>query len=87
MITLYAVLFVVYALGTAVFVPTSVIGGQLEHAIGFGDYLELAWLTASVSLVGGALGSLVEGDDSVRNAAYRAYADERIERNGGSDGG
>jgi hypothetical protein len=84
-LTHYAVLFVVYALGATVFVPTSVDRG--EHAIGFGDYLELAWWTASVSLVGGTLGSLVESDDSVRNAADRAHADERKERNGGSDGG
>lgn len=66
-------------MGAAVFVPSGVISGQLKHEIGAGDYLELAWLTASVSLVGGALGSLIESDDAVRNAAYRAHADERIE--------
>jgi hypothetical protein len=59
-----------------------VIAGVTDHQLGIREYLELAWLTTSVSLVGGALGSLIESDEAVRDAAYRTHADERIETEG-----
>lgn len=40
---------------------------------------KLAWLVASLASLGGALGSMVESDTSVREAAYRSRADERTE--------
>jgi len=51
----------------------------IHHSAGFSDYLRLAWLTSSLAAVGGALGSALESDAAVREAAY-AYrpADERV---------
>jgi hypothetical protein len=57
----------------------------IHHPVGIREYLELAWLTSSVSLVGGALGSLIESDEAVRDAAYRTHADERIETEGATN--
>jgi hypothetical protein len=49
------------------------------HAVGVDGYLRLAWLVASLATVGGALGSLVESDDAVREATYASHADARTE--------
>jgi len=84
-IVAYGLLFVIYTLGAAFFVPSSVIAGVIHHPVGIREYLELAWLTSSVSLVGGALGSLIESDEAVRDAAYRTHADERIETEGATN--
>jgi uncharacterized membrane protein len=78
-LSLYVALFVILALAAGVFVPPDLLGKNLRHAAGAGDYLRLAWCAASVAMVGGALGSLVVSDDAVREAAYRAPSDERIE--------
>lgn len=40
------------------------------HALGPGGVLRLAWLTAVVAVLGGALGAGLEDDDAVRAAAY-----------------
>jgi hypothetical protein len=43
--------------------------------------LKLGWLTATIATLAGALGSLIESDESVREAAYRHHADARTEGN------
>jgi hypothetical protein len=68
--SLYAGLFVV-SLGIAeVAIGQTLLANTVNAPVGFDDYLRLAWLTASLATVGGALGGSVESDTAVREAAY-----------------
>jgi hypothetical protein len=69
---LYLGLFSIAALGAVGLIPTDVFKEQVGHDVALGDYLGLACLVASLATIGGALGSLVESDLSVRNAAQRS---------------
>ena len=68
--TLYVGLFVVLLLAAAVAIPPSALEEQISASPTVGEYARLAWFAASVATVGGALGSLVESDDAVREALY-----------------
>ncbi len=57
----------------------------LRHPVGFGEYLSLSWLTASLALVAGALGSSLEDEDTVREAAY-GYRQRRRNEDADEDG-
>jgi uncharacterized membrane protein len=81
--SLYIGLFVIFAVAAGVFIPPHHLAANIGHHADVGDYLQLAWFSASIAIVGGALGSLVESDEAVRDAAYRAHADRRIEAGAG----
>ena len=68
-----------------VFVPNGYLQSTLGHPAGFGEYLILSWFTASLSLVAGALGSSLEDEDTVREAAY-GYRQRRRNEDADEDG-
>src|SRR4051795_871221 len=70
-LTLYASLLALSVVGGAALIPRSVYHGSVGHAPAFADYLKLGGLAATIATVAGALGSLVESDESVREAGYR----------------
>jgi hypothetical protein len=76
--TLYGTLFVLVFAAAELLLSPDALGSGLGHAVGTGDYATLAWFTASLATVGGALGAGLESDDAVREAAYASS---------GSDGG
>jgi hypothetical protein len=76
--SLYVALFAVSLLGAALLIDKSLFQATVSHSVGLGDYLRLVWLTASVAMVGGALGGALESDQAVREAAY-AYRGEEGE--------
>ncbi len=73
--TLYAALFLMIFAAAELLLSTQALGSGLGHAVGTGDYATLAWFTASLATVGGALGAGLESDEAVREAAYASSTD------------
>ena len=90
----YAVLFALVLLSAAVFVEGGYLRSTLGHRVDPADYSILAWMKTSLSTVAGALGSGLEDEDAVRDAAYgclqndartrTAYTKARPRREGGA---
>ena len=80
--SLYAGLFVV-SLGIAeLAIDQTLLADAINASAGVDEYLRLAWLTASLATVGGALGGAVETGSAVREAAYaRRGQDESVGAN------
>jgi len=73
--TLYVALFLLIFAAAELLLSPDALGSGLGHAVGTGDYATLAWFTASLATVGGALGAGLESDDAVREAAYASSSD------------
>jgi hypothetical protein len=76
----YAILFALILLAAWVFVPGDYFQTILKHPVGFGEYLTLSWLAASLATVAGALGASLEDEDTVRKASY-GYRQRRRHEN------
>ncbi len=79
--TLYAALFLLIFATAELLLSPAVLASGLGHSVGTADYATLAWFTASLATVGGALGAGLESDEAVREAAYASSndSDERAE--------
>ena len=80
----YTILFALILLAAWVFVPGAYFQTILKHPVGFGEYLTLSWLAASLATVAGALGASLEDEETVRKASYgyrqrRRHDDENPE--------
>ena len=81
----YVVLFAGTVLAAALLIDTSVLEQSLQRPVGFTDYLTLAWIISSMATVGGAIGSGLEDEETVRAAAYGYHPEPggwRDERDG-----
>jgi hypothetical protein len=67
---LYAVLFAMLVVVVFFLLDAEVLRPTIQHAPTWSDYLALAWFTASLAMIGGAIGSSFEDDSAVRQAAY-----------------
>jgi hypothetical protein len=76
---LYAALYVLALVAAFWFVVPQIWHDQVGHSASIRDYFELAWLTSSLAMIGGALGAALEPDDAVRAAAYVQHTDEEDE--------
>ena len=79
-ITMYVVLLALTALGAAFVIEPRVLEEVLGHPAGVGDYVTLAWAASTVATLGGALGSALESDVEVRQAAYGYWPERSGER-------
>ncbi|MBW0100860.1 hypothetical protein I4I78_00205 [Pseudonocardia sp. KRD-291] len=79
-VIMYAVLFVIALIASAIVIPADYLASQLSRAPGFDDYVVIAWLSCSMGTVAGALGSGFADEDAVRQAAYSRREQERRAR-------
>jgi hypothetical protein len=68
-LSLYLALLLFSTIASFSLIPEGALRDQVGGAT-TGEYLRLAWLSTSLATLGGALGSLVESDLAVREAAY-----------------
>ncbi|MEU4690474.1 hypothetical protein [Actinoplanes sp. NPDC023714] len=71
----YVVLFLGTLLAAALLIDTSVLAQTLQRQAHATDYLTLAWIISSLATVGGAIGSGLEDEETVRTAAYGHHPD------------
>lgn len=88
-LSLYAGLFALGVMAGAFLLPSRVLRGALGRQVNWGDWVTIAWFVTSLATVGGAIGSSLESDEAVQQAAYghrqrerrtRQDADERSRR-------
>lgn len=79
-IVLHAACFLLLLLTAWWTLPPQLLEQTLGHPVGAPDFLRLAWLVAAVATLGGALGSGLEDDEAVRQAAYGARQQQRFDR-------
>lgn len=71
----YLVLFAGTILAAALLIDAPVLEQTLQRPADSTDYLMLAWIISSMATVGGAIGSGLEDEDTVRAAAYGYHPD------------
>jgi hypothetical protein len=76
---LYAALYLLALVAAFWFVVPQVFTSAVGHPASLRDYFELAWLTCSLAMIGGALGAALETEDAVRHAAYVQRSDRQTE--------
>ncbi|SPM39441.1 hypothetical protein MNAB215_1624 [Mycobacterium numidiamassiliense] len=76
---LYSALYLLALIAAFWFVVPQVFRSAVGHSASLRDYFELAWLTCSLAMIGGALGAALETDDAVREAAYVKRSDPQTE--------
>lgn len=76
---LYAALYVLALIAAFWFVVPQVFNSAVGHPVSLRDYFQLAWLTCSLAMIGGALGAALETEDAVRDAAYVRRSDAQTE--------
>lgn len=82
---MYVLLFVVTTLASFVAIPGGYLTTTLKHPSGLSDFATIAWLSASMGTLAGALGSGFAGEGAVRRAAYSARERERQARRDAED--
>jgi hypothetical protein len=68
--SLYLVVFLVTLAVAVILIDPSMFTSMVGEPVDASEYLRLAWLASSVATVGGALGAVLESDETVREAAY-----------------
>jgi hypothetical protein len=79
-LVLYVSIFALTLAGSGLVVDDRVLSRAVSADVGLGDHVGVAWLVASLATVGGALGSAVETDAAVREAAYGYRPERQTER-------
>ncbi|WP_417215542.1 hypothetical protein [Arthrobacter sp.] len=78
--TMFVFLFVLILIGGLVVINLDYMSDQLGHEAGLPEFLNLAWLAASMGIIAGAVGSGLSDADAVRRATFsnREYLRRQI---------
>lgn len=74
---MYLVLFAVILAGALIIIDAQFLALELGHEVGFGEYVNLSWLSASLGTIAGAVGSSLDNEESVRKATFSQREYER----------
>lgn len=74
---MYVVLFCVILAGALVIIDRGFISAELGHPAAIGEYINLAWLSASLGTMAGAVGSSFDDEKSVQQATFSSREYER----------
>jgi hypothetical protein len=77
---LYLALLVVLVVVARFLIDPEVMRSMIQTGLGPRAHLHLAWFATSFAMIGGALGSGLENDEAVRNAAYGERQRQRQQR-------
>ncbi|UXM93598.1 hypothetical protein [Paenarthrobacter sp. JL.01a] len=66
----YVMLFLAVLLAAVFAIDDGLLALTLQHPVSVLDFMEVAWMTTSAALIGGALGSGFESKDDILRAAY-----------------
>ena len=78
---MYAILFVLTLVAAGALIDSGYLQAILRHSVGIADYVKIVWLTSSVGIVAGAIGSGLESEEAIRKATYSKREQERQARN------
>ncbi|MFD8391965.1 hypothetical protein ACFV2N_22885 [Streptomyces sp. NPDC059680] len=77
---MYALLYALTLVSAFIVIDSSYLASRLGHSTGVGDYATLAWLSSSMGMVAGALGSSLDTEEAVRQGTYSRRERERQAR-------
>lgn len=60
--------------------PPQLVADNIGHSVDFPTLLRMAWLVSAVATLGGALGSGMEDDEAVKEAAYGVRQRQRFDK-------
>ncbi|MDO5669250.1 MAG: hypothetical protein Q4G50_04550 [Corynebacterium sp.] len=84
-ITLHFAVWLIMVLASVAVIPRAYLEGELERDVGMITYLSIAWLSASLGAMAGALGSNFDRDVEIRSATYNLREHERRARRWAGD--
>lgn len=76
-IILYTLVWLMMFVAAYVVIPESYLEAELERFVGLPTYFSIAWLSASLGAMAGALGSNFDRDVEIRSATYNLREHER----------
>lgn len=76
-VLMYLALFTIILAGALIIIDPKFLAMQLDGEVGFREYANLSWLSASLGIVAGAVGSSFDDEDSVRKATFSSREFER----------
>ncbi|NED94744.1 DUF2267 domain-containing protein [Phytoactinopolyspora alkaliphila] len=75
---MYGILFTLMLVSALVVIDPGFLESTLGHPASFTDYVTIAWLASSMGTVAGAIGSSLESEDAVKQAAYSKRQQEHL---------
>jgi hypothetical protein len=81
-VALYLILLALTVAVSFLLLPPDQIARQLGHPVGPATLMAIAWLTASLATVGGALGAGLQKSSRIREVAYTYRPDRQLSRHG-----